>query len=99
VFRVAIGAFTFTWPIFAAYQFALIAAHNPSARVAAFVTTANRAGLVAGPLVAGEMIGKEMGGGVQWLAVVLDATALFSLIPLMRRTRCRKEISAAPAET
>ena len=73
VFRIAIAAFTFAWPMFAAYQFALIAAHDPSARVAAFVTTANWAGLVAGPLVAGQLIENGMGASVRWLAVALDA--------------------------
>jgi predicted MFS family arabinose efflux permease len=86
-FRAAIAAFTFAWPVFAAYQFALIATHNPSGRVGAFVTTANWAGLVAGPLVAGELIGREAGGSVQWLALALDGTALLSLIPLMRRAQ------------
>ena len=83
VFRMAISAFTFAWPVFAAYQFALIASHNPSGRVGAFVTTANWAGLVAGPLVAGELISMRAGGRVQWLALVLDATALLSMLPLM----------------
>jgi predicted MFS family arabinose efflux permease len=83
-FRVAISAFTFAWPIFAAYQFALIASHNPSGRVGAFVTTANWAGLVVGPLVAGELISMGAGGRVQWLALALDATALLSTLPLMR---------------
>lgn len=98
VFRVAIAAFTFAWPMFAAYQFALIAAHDPSARVAAFVTTANWAGLVAGPLVAGQLIENGMGGGVRLLAVALDGAALLSVVPLMRRAR-RPSAITAPAET
>lgn len=98
VFRVAIAAFTFAWPIFAAYQFALIAARDPSARVAAFVTTANWAGLVAGPLVAGQLIESGIGGSVRWLAIALDATALCSVMPLMRRHRPQTAITAR-AET
>lgn len=86
-FRIAIAAFTFAWPVFAAYQFALIATHNPSGRVGVFVTTANWAGLVAGPLLAGELIGKGAGGSVQWVAMALDTMALLSLIPLMYRAR------------
>jgi DHA1 family inner membrane transport protein len=98
VFRVAIAAFTFAWPVFAAYQFALIAAHDPSARVAAFVTTANWAGLVAGPLVAGQLIENGMAGSVRLLAVALDAAAFLSVVPLMRRAR-RQSAITVPAET
>ena len=82
-FRMAISAFTFAWPVFAAYQFALIASHNPSGQVGAFVTTANWAGLVAGPLVAGELISMGAGARVQWLALALDTAALLSTLPLM----------------
>jgi hypothetical protein len=84
--------------VFAAYQFALIAAHDPSARVAAFVTTANWAGLVAGPLVAGQLIENGMAGSVRLLAVALDAAAFLSVVPLMRRAR-RQSAITVPAET
>ncbi len=98
VFRTAIAAFTFAWPIFGAYQFALITAHDPSARVAAFVTTANWAGLVAGPLVAGQLIENGLGGSVRWVAMALDATALCSVLPLVFRLRRRTAVPAS-AET
>ena len=85
MYRVAISVFTFAWPVFAAYQFALIADHNPSDRVAALVTAANWAGLTAGPLIAGELLATGAGARVQWLSILLDAGALLTLLPLMQR--------------
>jgi predicted MFS family arabinose efflux permease len=82
-FRIALAAFTFAWPIFSAYQFALIAARNPSARIAALVTSANWAGLVAGPLVSGELFRRDISASVQGLSIALDTAAMFSLIPLL----------------
>jgi predicted MFS family arabinose efflux permease len=87
IFRVAISVFTFAWPVFSAYQFALIAQHDSSGRVAALVTTANWAGLSAGPLVAGALLKAGAGARVQWLSIALDTAALLSLAPLMRRRR------------
>ena len=83
-FRAAICAFTFGWPVFSAYQFAVIARSNPSGRVAALVTAANCVGLCAGPLAAGELLRRGAGGSVQWLSMALDALALASVLPLMR---------------
>jgi predicted MFS family arabinose efflux permease len=88
-FRGALAAFTFAWPVFACYQFALVVADNRSGRSAAFVTSANFAGLVAGPLVAGEVIPTGGFGSMQWLAITMNAAALLSLIPLMRCARSR----------
>jgi predicted MFS family arabinose efflux permease len=85
IFRAAISLFTFAWPVFSAYQFALISQHDPSGRVAALVTTANWAGLSLGPLAAGALLKAGAGGSVQWLSIVLDTAALLSLAPLMRR--------------
>jgi predicted MFS family arabinose efflux permease len=82
-FRIARAAFTFAWPIFSAYQFALIAASNPSGRIAALVTTANWTGLVAGPLVSGELLRRGTSGAVQGLSMALDTAAMLSLIPLV----------------
>ncbi len=85
MFRLAISTFTFAWPVFSAYQFGLIADHNPSGRVAALVTAANWAGLTAGPLIAGELLASGAGARVQWLSILLDAAALLTLLPLMQR--------------
>ena len=96
VFRAALAAFTFAWPVFAAYQFALIVADNVSQRLGAFVTTANFAGLVAGPILCGELIGSHGLRSAQWLATGADALALASLLPLMHAQRLRRARPSAP---
>ena len=96
VFRAALAAFTFAWPIFAAYQFALIVADHASQRLGAFVTTANFAGLVAGPILCGELIGSHGLRSAQWLATGADALALAALVPLMRAQRRRRARPSAP---
>jgi len=88
-FRAALAIFTFAWPVFAAYQFALIVANNRSSRVGALVTSANFAGLVAGPLVAGELVATGGFASVQVLALTMDALAVLSLLPLMRKPSVR----------
>ena len=96
VFRAALAAFTFAWPVFAAYQFALIVADHASERLGAFVTTANFAGLVAGPFLSGELIGPDGLRSAQWLATVADALALASLLPLMGVQRLWRARPSAP---
>jgi predicted MFS family arabinose efflux permease len=92
-FRIALAAFTFAWPIFSAYQFALIAASNPSGRIAALVTTANWAGLVAGPLVSGELLRRGTSATVQGLSMAFDTAAMLSLIPLVYwRSQARQRV-------
>ncbi len=87
IFRAALAAITFSWPVFSAYQFAVLVAGNHSGRIAAFVTSANFAGLAIGPLLAGEFIATWGFGGMQWLAFTMAGAALLSLVPLMRGTR------------
>ena len=67
VFRVAIAAFTFAWPVFGAYQFAVIAASSRSPRVGALITAATFAGTMLGPLVAGLISDRAgFGGSYGW---------------------------------
>lgn len=84
VFRVAIAAFTFAWPVFGAYQFAVIAASSRSPRVGALITAATFAGTMLGPLVAGLISDRAGFRGVVWLAAIMDSIALGCLIPLLR---------------
>jgi predicted MFS family arabinose efflux permease len=85
IFRLALAAFTFAWPVFGAYQFAVIAANNRSPRLGAFITAATFAGTMLGPLVAGVISDRAGFGGVMWLAVTMDSIALGCLVPLLRR--------------
>jgi predicted MFS family arabinose efflux permease len=85
VFRVALSMFTFSWPIFAAYQFGAIAVHDRSGQVGAYVTTANFAGFMLGSLLAAEVSAGQGFRGVVWLALALDTFAVVLLVPLLFR--------------
>jgi predicted MFS family arabinose efflux permease len=85
VFRAALGAFTFAWPLFGSYQFAVIASGTRSARVGPFITAATFAGTMLSPIVAGFISDRSGFGAVVALAAILDSLALASLLPLLRR--------------
>jgi hypothetical protein len=85
VFRSAIGAFTFAWPVFGSYQFAVIVSRTRSARVGAFITAATFAGTMLSPIVAGFISDRSGFGTVVALAAIIDSLALATLLPLLRR--------------
>jgi len=85
VFRAALGAFTFAWPVFGSYQFAVIASGTRSTRVGAFITAATFAGTMLSPIAAGFISDRSGFGAVVAIAAILDSVALASLLPLLRR--------------
>jgi predicted MFS family arabinose efflux permease len=85
VFRAALGAFTFAWPVFGSYQFAVIASGTRSARVGALITAATFAGTMLSPIVAGVISDRSGFRAVVAIAAILDSLALASLLPLLRR--------------
>jgi len=85
VFRIALAAFTFAWPVFGAYQFAIIARSSASTRIGALISAATFAGSSLGPVLAGIISDRAGFGEVLWLAAALDCVALACLLPLLRK--------------
>jgi len=90
MFRGALAAFTFAWPVFGAYAFGVIASMTRSPRVIAVVTAATSAGVTLGPLLAGVISGPAGFGGALGFAVLMDTLSLGCLIALIRHSGDKK---------
>lgn len=88
MFRAALAAFTFSWPVFGCYSFGVIASMTRSSRLIAVITAATSAGVTLGPLITGAISGPAGFGVALWVAVLMDTLSLGCLILLVR---CRGE--------
>lgn len=95
MFRAALAAFTFSWPVFGCYSFGVIASITRSSRLIAVITAATSAGVTLGPLITGAISGPAGFGLALWVAVLMDTLSLGCLVLLMRHPGDRRPMHSA----
>jgi predicted MFS family arabinose efflux permease len=89
IFGAAISAFYFCLPVFAAYQFAVIAAADPSRHAAVLVSAATFGGFGLAPYLGGELVSGFGYSSLQILDVAFMTAAVLCLLPLLKKGAVR----------
>ena len=104
LYGAAISAFYFCLPIFASYQFGVIAGDDESHRAAALLSAATFGGFAFAPYAGGELVEQFGYSSLQWLDGIFMTASLATLVPILRagmraRHEGRVQFSAAtPAD-